>query len=651
VLKRDGENDPEIVREQRVTAEFFPVLRASPSIGRAFTTEYEIEGRHRVAVISHGLWQRRFGGTSDVLGKRLPADGGDVEILGVMPSGFTYPVGAIQPTDVWMPYVIPNSERAAKVSAYLRLIARLKDGITIEQAQTRVDVIDASTAGIQTDTGRLRVRDLHESLVGDMRAWMFMLLAAVACVLLIACVNIANLLLVRATVRVRELSVRSALGATRWDLARMLLAESLVLSTAGAALGILVAWWGIGPLRSLLPPDLPRLAAIAINWRVLAVSAGAALVTGIAFGLAPVFHSSRAIDRVLKDDGRADTASTRSQWLRATFLIAEVALAVVLLVGAALFIASFARLMRIDLGLDYHNVLVMDVRPRAGTSARFTNVLEQVRRIPGVEAAAIASANLPFSLSANSAPISSPPGRTLPPALAGVALSRISPDYFRALGVPLLRGRFFTATDSQGSELVAILNEAAAKTYFPNQDPIGQSFGMSGSRTIVGVVGNVRGFGPERTIERESFVPMAQAEVNGGTLLLKTTDNSAAIAPQVKAAIWSEFPNVAIPAPRTLEQGLGRLIAERRFSMFLLSLFGVLGVTIAAVGIYGVMTYVVTRRTREIGIRMALGAGSSTILWSVLSPPAGPRGSTRSSHCVWSNVRECARNAGPPKCP
>jgi putative ABC transport system permease protein len=631
-LRRDGGNDPEILRGQRVSAEFFSVLRTRPALGRAFTTEHEVEGRGRVAVISHGFWQRRYGRSSDVLGKRLPATGGDFEILGVMPSGFGYPVGAIEPVDLWVPYVVPSNERVNIVGSYLRLIARLKDGTTLQNAQGRIDEIAASNVAVASGAGPNRpptLRDLRESLTGYTRAWMLMLLASVSCVLLIACVNIANLLLVRATVRVRELSVRAALGATRWELCRMLLVESLVLATVGTAMGTLGAWWGIGALRSLLPPDMPRLANIAIDWRVLVVSAGAALVTGVAFGLPPAFYCSRTIDHVLKQNGRADTASGRRQWLRTTFLVAQVALAVVLLVGAALFLTSFARLMRIDIGLDYHNVLVVDVHPRpaasgaAGTearkanAARLANLLKRMSEIPGVVTAAMATDNIPFSLRTSSSAFGIP-GRELPPDQGGIGSSYVSPDYFRALGVPLLRGRFFTAADWQGSDLVAILNEAAARTYFPNQDPVGQVVALNGKRTIVGVVGDVRGFGPERIVQRAAFVPGGQGELTGGTVILKTAGSSTSVVPQVKAAIWSEFPDIAIPAARTLEQGFGRLIAERRFSMLLLSLFGVLGVMIAGVGIYGVMTYVVTQRTREIGIRMALGALSSTILWSVL---------------------------------
>jgi putative ABC transport system permease protein len=619
-LRRENGNDPEILRSQRVSAEFFPVLRVSPVIGRAFASEDEADGRGRVAVISHGLWQRRFGSTPDILGKRLPANNGDVEIIGVMPPDFAYPVGAVEPTDLWMPYVIAPDERVAITASWLRLVARLKDGVTVDRAQARIDQIAASDPRIRTADGGSAptLRTLQTSLTAYYRPWMLMLLAAVACVLMIACVNVATLLLVRSTVRIRELSIRSALGATRWDLARMLLAESLLLSIAGTALGGLVASWGVNAFRSVLPAFLPRLADVSVDTRVLVVSASAAIVTGLAFGVAPLVGCSRAIDRVLRENGRANTASGRSQWLRSSLIVAEVALAVVLSIGAGLFITSFARLMRVDIGLDYRQVLVADVRREADAS-RLARLLDHVRGIPGVEAAAIKTSNVPFSGSSSSRPIDIP-GRDRQPAWSrGIGVSEVSLDYFRALRVQLRKGRLFTGADRQGSEPVVILNETAAKIYFPGEDPIGRVVRFfSEQRTIVGVVGDVRGFGPERLSDPESYLPMAQGSGGGGTLLVRTAGDTAAIIPQVKAAIWSEFPNLAIPPPRTLEQAFGNYIAQRRFTMLVLSVFGLLGLTIAGVGIYGVTAYVVAERTREIGIRMALGALSSTILCSVL---------------------------------
>lgn len=624
VLRRDGAVEPEILRTERVSAEFFPVLRVAPSRGRLFTVDNEATGHDRVAVISHGLWQRRFGGASDILGKRLPAEQGEIEIIGVMPAGFAYPVGATQPTELWVPYVVPDAERVARVSAYLTLIARLKDNVTMGRAQARIDQIAAASVvgGAAPGPGQVpTLRDLHESLTGYARTWMLMLLAAVACMLLIACANIANLLLVRATVRTRELAVRSALGATRWQLARLLLVESLLLSVAGTALGVVVASGGIEILRSLLPPFLPGLADIAIDARVLTMSVAAALVTGLGFGLAPLFSRSHSAMGVLTESGRASTASTRAQWLRTTFLVSEVALTVVLLVGTALFLTSFARLMRVDVGVDYRDVLTVDVRPKSAGSTSgpgLEQVLARVSAIPGIETVAAGSGNVPFSLSVTSAPLSLP-GRNLPAgAPRSIGVSGVSTDYFRVLRVPLRRGRYFTAAEGVSNAAVVILNEMAATTLFPGEDPIGQRVGagFGDPRIVIGIVGDVRGFGPEGGIDLQAFTPLTRT--TRGTLLARLTGSRAAIEPQVKAAIWSEFPDLAIPSPRMLEDGFGVLIAARRFSMILLSMFGVLGIAIAGVGIHGVMSYIVAQRTREIGIRMALGALPSEILLSVL---------------------------------
>jgi predicted permease len=407
-----------------------------------------------------------------------------------------------------------------------------------------------------------------------------------------------------------------------WDLARMLLAESVLLSMVGTVVGGLVASLGINALRSMLPAFLPRLADVSVDTRVLVVSACVALVIGLAFGMAPLVGCSRAIDRVLRENGRANTASRRSQWLRSSLIVAEVGLAVVLSIGAGLFITSFARVMRVDVGLDYQQVLVANVRGEADVSQR-ARLVDRVRGIPGVEAAAMKTSNVPFWGSYSSMQIDIP-GRDSQPAWSrGIGVSEVSPDYFRTLRVQLRKGRFFTDADRRGSEPVVILNETAAKIYFPGEDPIGRVVRFHEQRTIVGIVGDVRTSGPELPVDPESYLPMAQGARGGGTLLVRTAGRSAPIIPQVKAAIWSEFPNLAIPTPRTLEQAFGNYIAERRFTMLVLSVFGLLGVTIAGVGIYGVTAYVVTERTREIGIRIALGAVPSSILRSVLRRALG----------------------------
>src|SRR5437773_2109615 len=511
-LRPAEQKEPEVLTSLAVTADFFPVLGVKPLIGRTFTIDNEVDGNARVAVISYRLWQRRFGGSPDVLGQRLPGQLGDFEILGVMPPAFAYPVGAKRPTEVWLPYVVPPEHRirGSDFSYYLRVIARLQPGVSLQRAQARMDQI---TAELESETPRwfedrvARVERLGDYLTKQVRTWMFMLLGAVAFVLLIACVNLSNLTLARISTRNRELGIRSALGASRWDLARALLVENLMLSLLGAALGVLVAWLGIDLLRAAMPAELPRVATIAIDGRVLAVAVIMAVVTGLAFSAVPVFQFSRPAARpALTQAGRLSTATPSQQWLRATLVVAEVALAVVLLVGSCWFLASFARFTSVNLGIDYHDVLTVRIRPLVGprekdvalqrNPALLRSVLERVRAIPGIEVASLIGGGEMVPLSGNLITKDfGVPGRQVSP--LDIDFTEISPDYFRAIRVPLLRGRFFAGTDRQGSEPVAICNDAAAKHYFPGEDPIDKLVRLQGTRTVVGIVGNIRHDGPE----------------------------------------------------------------------------------------------------------------------------------------------------------
>jgi putative ABC transport system permease protein len=640
-FKREGDGEPETLRSQMVTAEFFHVLRVTPFIGRPFTQENEVNGRGRVAVISYSLWQRRFGGAPDILRKPLRGVLADLEIVGVMPPGFVYPVGASEPAQLWMPFAFADEDRIRGNSfGYnLQVIGRLRDGVSLERAQARMDQI---TAGLAAETPRwfadrvAKVEPLHQYVTRGVRTWMLMLLGAVAFVLLIACVNLANLMLVRATARARELGIRSALGASRWDLARALLIESLMLSLLGAALGIGVAALGVDVLRSAMPAEVPRIAAIAVDLRVLAVTALVAIATGMIFGTAPVLQFSRVTDSgVLNQRERASTADTGAQRLRSVLVVSQVALAVILLVGSGLFLASFARVTSVDLGVNHRDVLTVHIRPLVGQKEaygdavmsletarqrnpqRLHTILERVRTIPGVEIASLADGGIPLRGDLRTANFGIP-GRTLPKN-ADIDLNQISPDYFKALDVPLLKGRIFTDTDRQNNQAVVIFNEAAARKYFGDEDAIGKLVQVAGTREIVGLVGNIRHDGPESDWRTQAFIPLAQSRSIGASLVLRTTGDMATILPAVRAAVWSEFPNLPIPDIHTLEQLLSRLLAERRFNMLLLGLFGVLGILIAAIGIYGVMAYTVAQRTQEIGIRMALGALPGTILRSVLA--------------------------------
>jgi putative ABC transport system permease protein len=642
-ITHDGDG-AQVLRVMMVSPTLFPLLRAAPVLGRGFRTDDQLHGQEHVAMLSDAFWRRRFGADPHVVGRTISVENGAWSIVGVMPPSFMYPAGVTKPVDMWIPYV-PNPAELQRgdghhISASASVVGRLKDGVSLAQARADMERITGAIKQQNPVWMRDRwvgLRPLQDTVVGNVKSWMLLLLAAVGFVLLIACVNVANLLLARATARSRDAAVRSALGASRWRIVRALLVESLVLSIGGTLLGLCLAIWGVHILRAALPASLPRLGEVGMNYRVLIAAAAASI--GIAIAVTPIWQSSApALAASLRDAGRAGTTNPRRQRARAVLLIAEVALAVVLLVGAGLFISSFVRLLRVDLGFDSTNVLSVDVSPRVvgrqwymrplpqAAAADLSALFERVGRIAGVEQTALVAGTPPLVGGDDRTNISVP-GR---PALPDSDDDRNADDknvtaaYFSILRVPLLAGRYLNDADAApGAPPAVLLNDVAARIFFGSDNPIGARIRIGGvdGFTVVGIVRAVRLLGPDGELRPELYrpfdvrQPLRSPEV---TLLMRTAADPGQLAVTVRAAIQTAAPNLIVPAPQTYDDLFGRLVAQRKFNMIVLSLFGVLAIAIAAAGIYGVMAYVVEQRTQEIGVRIALGAEPSRVLRMVV---------------------------------